>query len=118
MSSKLEDNCSKSPFNKIIKYQGVIDYKTIREIHRKIQENASTIQSELGGGQHGLLRLVMQPDKYQTVTGKEFQHPSRPTKSDPVTANEATDEVPRYIQHHAAQLDQCCQMVNVEDIPK
>ena len=30
-------------------FEGVIDYKTIRGIHRKIQANTSTIQSELGG---------------------------------------------------------------------
>ena len=44
------------------KYEGVVDYKIIREIHRKVQANASTIQSELGRGQNGLLGLAMQPE--------------------------------------------------------
>ena len=61
MTSKPEDIHSKFPLKKITKYEGVVNYKIIREIHHKIQENASTIQSELGWGKHGLLGLAMQP---------------------------------------------------------
>ena len=43
------------------KYEGVIDYKIIHEIYRKNQANASTIQSEMGRGEHVILRLEMQP---------------------------------------------------------
>ena len=60
----------------------------------------------------------MQPATYWTVTGHDFQRPSRPPKADPVTANTAADEVPGCIQHHAAQVDQWCQIVNAEDILK
>ena len=73
MDSKPEDIHSKSPFKKITKCEGAINYKIIRKIHCKIQANASTIQSELGGGQHGLLRMAMQPAKYRTVIRQEFQ---------------------------------------------
>ena len=45
MTSKLEDIRSKFPLKKITKCEGVIDYKIIRKIHRKIQANVSTIQS-------------------------------------------------------------------------
>ena len=67
MTSKPEDIRSKLPFKKIKKCEGVINYKIIREIHRKIQANTSNIRSELGGGQHGLLRLEMQPATYQKM---------------------------------------------------
>ena len=70
MTSKLEDIHSKSPFKKTRKCEGLVDYKIIRKIHRKIQANSSTIKSELVGGQHDLLGLVIQPATYQTVTGK------------------------------------------------
>ena len=70
MTSKPEYICSKFPYKKIKKYEGVIDYQIIRWIHRKIHANVSTIQSELGGGQPGILRMVMQPATQQTVTGK------------------------------------------------
>ena len=72
MTSKREDICRKFPFKKITKCEEVIDYKIIREIHCKIQANASTIQSELVGGQHGLLGMEMQPATYRTIIGKYF----------------------------------------------
>ena len=36
-------------------------YQIIRDIHRKIQSNASTILSELGGGHHYLIGMAMNP---------------------------------------------------------
>ena len=73
MTSKPEDIRSKLPFKKITKYEGVIDYKIIRKIHRKNKANVSTIQSEWGGGKHGILGLAMQPASYQTLIGQYFQ---------------------------------------------
>ena len=105
MTSKPEDICSRFPINKITKCEGVIEYKIIHKIHRKVQANASTIQSELGGGQHGLLRLTMQPATYQTVIGKDFQRPVRPPQAAPVPTNTDAAEITRHIQLHAAQGD-------------
>ena len=101
MTSKPEDIRSKPPFKKITKYEGVIEYKIIREIHRKIQANASNIQLELGGGQHGLIGLAMQPATYRTVIGKYFQSLVRPPQAAPVLINTDEAEIPRYIQLHA-----------------
>ena len=97
MTYKPEDICSKSPFKKITKHEGVIDYKIIRKIHRKIQANVSTIQSELGGGKNGLLGLAMQPATYKTVIGQDFQFPVRPPQASPMTSNAAAAKVTRYI---------------------
>ena len=72
----------------------------------------------MGGGQHGILGLAMQPDTLKTVTGNDFQRPERPAQEYPVPTNTAAAEVPSYIHHHAAQVDQCLQMVNAEYIPK
>ena len=77
MTSKPKYIRSKLPFNKITKFEEVIDYKIIREIHRKIQAKMSTIQSELDGGKHGLLGLEIQPATYQTVTGPSSTSISR-----------------------------------------
>ena len=106
MTSKTEDIRSKFLFKKITKFEGVVDYKIIREIYSKIQANLSTIQSELGGLQHGLLGMVMQPATYRTIIGQYFQCPARPPQAAPVPTNEAAAEVPRFIQHHAAQVYQ------------
>ena len=116
MTSKPEDICSKFPFKKITRCEGVIDYKIICKIHRKIQANASNIQSELRGGKHGLLGLEKQPATYRTVIGKDFQRLVRPPQASPVPINTDADEIPRYIHIHASQVYQWRQMVNTEDI--
>ena len=84
----------------------------------QIQANAPTTQSELGGGQHGILGMAMQTATQRTVIGKYFQRPVRPPQTAPVPNNADTAEIPRYIQLHAAQVDQWRQMVNAEDILK
>ena len=60
----------------------------------------------------------MQPATYRTVIGKDFQRAVRPPQAALVPTNTYAAEIPRYIQLHAAQVDQCRQMVNVEDILK
>ena len=114
MTSKPDDILIKFPFKKITKCEGVIDYKIIHKIHRKIQANASTIQSELIGGQHGILRLSMQPAIYHTLIGGKFQRLFCPPQAAPVLINTDAAEIPRYIQFHAAQVDQWRQMLNPE----
>ena len=60
----------------------------------------------------------MQPDTHRTVIGQYFQGPVRPPQAAPVPTNTDAAEIPRYIQLHAAQVDQWIQMVNAEDILK
>ena len=60
----------------------------------------------------------MQPATYLTVIGQDFQRPVRPQKAAPVPTNTYAAEIPRYIQLHAAQVDQWREMVNSEDILK
>ena len=118
MISKPEDIFRKPPLKKTTKGEGVIDYKVICKIHCKIQATSSTIQLELGGGQHGLLGMAIQPSTYHNVTGQDFQHPVRPRQAAPVPTNTDAAEIPGYIQLHAAQVNQWRQMVNAEDILK
>ena len=54
----------------------------------------------------------------ETVIGKYFQRLVRPPQAAPVPTNTDVSEIPRYIQIHASQVDQLCQMVNAEDILK
>ena len=118
MTSKPEDVCRKFSFNIIKKCEGVIDYKIIREIYHKIQANAPTIQSDLARGYNGLLGLEMQPATYPNLTGHGFQSPDPPPQVVPVPANAAAAEDPGNIQHHATQVDQWRQLVNMDEILK
>ena len=112
MTSKLKDIHIKSPFNKVTKCERVHYYKILRKIHRKIQSNASTIQSKLGGGNNVIIGMEMQTVTNQIVTGHEFERPTRPPQADPVPTNAFAAEVPRFIQQHACHVDQWRQMVN------
>ena len=60
----------------------------------------------------------MQPATYRTVIGQDFQRTVRPPQAAPVSTKTDAAEIPRYIQLHAAQVDQWRQMVNAEDILK
>ena len=60
----------------------------------------------------------MQPATYKTVIGHDFQIPDCLLQAATVPDFAATDEVWRYIQIYAAQVEQWRQMVNAEDIPK
>ena len=47
------------------------------------------IQSELGGGQHGLLGILVQKFTYQTVTGNECVRPTHLPQEARVPPNSA-----------------------------
>ena len=60
----------------------------------------------------------MHPDTSLKVNGHGFERLTRPPQADTVPPNVAAVEVPRCIQHHAVQVDQCPQMVNEEGVLK
>ena len=60
------------PDSIITRVEGEPTFKTIKEVKKCIITNASSIESKLGGGQHGLLGLVISPTRYNTITGHDF----------------------------------------------
>ena len=118
MNSKPEDIYSKSHFKKIKNVRGSLPTKSSAKSIAKFKQSRQPFSQNWEGGQHGLLELAMQPATYHTVIGQYFQCLVLPPHASPVPNNADADEIPRYIQLHAAQVDQWCQMVNVEDILK
>ena len=55
--------------NKII---GVPTYETLHLLHNKIKSNAMAVHSNLGGGQHGYLRLVTSLTTYALLNKTTF----------------------------------------------
>ena len=51
---------------------GVPIYDTLYLLHNKIKSNAMTVHSNLGGGQHGYLGLVVSPTAYALPTKTPF----------------------------------------------
>ena len=66
----------------------------------------------MGGGQHCLLGLAMQPVTYQAITGNYNQRSAHTPLAAAVPVNAASVEVPSYIEHHVVQVDQWRQMLN------
>jgi hypothetical protein len=74
------------PFITIAKQPGLPTYKIIAEVHLKLKANASSIVSELGGGAHGLLGLVLPPATYATLTNGAFNAPVNPGTTPSIVA--------------------------------
>ena len=49
--------------------EGEPTYETIKRAEKLLIENASSMQSTLGEGNHGFLGLILTPEKYFIVTG-------------------------------------------------
>jgi hypothetical protein len=67
------------PFLTIAKQPGLPTYETIAKVHLKLKANAASVVSELGGGAHGLLGLVLPTATYTTLTNVHFNAPTLKT---------------------------------------
>ena len=68
----VEDIIASFPHPNVPKIEGEPTYKAIKEIEKLLISNASSFESELGGGTHGYLGLVIKPARYQIITGNTF----------------------------------------------
>eukprot|EP00957_Ditylum_brightwellii_P158338 12052447-Ditylum_brightwellii.AAC.1 len=53
------------PHPTVLKVSGESTYDSIHRIYKLLQENAASVHSDLGGGAHGHLALVLTPGHYQ-----------------------------------------------------
>eukprot|EP00957_Ditylum_brightwellii_P007538 570051-Ditylum_brightwellii.AAC.1 len=58
---------------------------------QQLYENAATITSSLGGGAHGLIRLVMEPTLYSSLSVTAYNAPSASTRA--ILAGNTTSQV-------------------------
>ena len=54
------------------------DYIQVNRIYEELCENATTVDSTLGGGNHGVLGLIVTPEIYATYSNTPFNMPARP----------------------------------------
>jgi len=104
MADNVDNIIEGFPYSTIDKVSGEPTYHIIKEVERKLIKNASSFPSELGGGQHGYLGVVLTPTKYNLVTGHDFiPHPnpgSIPTFPD----NPTQPQIARISTTHKEQL--------------
>ena len=77
-SSSVESIRSAFEHQTILPYTGEPDYEAIKSVHDKLKANAASIPSTLGGGQHGLLGLIMSDATYLLVSNTAFLHQPNP----------------------------------------
>ena len=65
------------PNNLVTKIDREPTYQTLRLLETELVQNASLLMTELGGGNHGYLGLVLWAEKYILLTGHVFiPHPN------------------------------------------
>ena len=63
------------------KHAGKPDYATIKEIHQLLTANLASVESNLGEGQNGYLRLTLPPKQYYRISGTDFVRPTNPGRT-------------------------------------
>ena len=57
---------------------GAPTHKTLKQLKQELRANASSVESDLGGGDHGYLGLVLDDPEYATISATEFEAPNYP----------------------------------------
>ena len=76
MTSSVEKIVENFPYPTLTPIAGVPDYESLSKLHTQSNSNSSSIQSNLGGGAHGLLALSLEP----AVLNLSLIHISEPTR--------------------------------------
>ena len=64
----------------ITKILGLPKYKTIKRTNDNVSQNAASVHTELGGGNHIFHALTVKPAIFNTISNTLFQAPSNPAK--------------------------------------
>lgn len=83
----------------LTKITGLPTYESLKTIKDELQANASTVQCDLGGGQHGHLGLVLSDVEYAQVSQTPYTRPVHPGANPPAGASNWQSQVLRE-QHH------------------
>ena len=76
--SSIEKMVKSFPYPTITPVAGVPDYESLAELHTQSNCNSSSIQSNLGGGSHGLLALTLEASVLNTLMTTPFVIPLNP----------------------------------------
>ena len=62
----------------LTKIHGEPTFEGVRQLHKEVMANAQTVYSELGGGSHGHLGLVLSPGRYVLISNAEYNRQNHP----------------------------------------
>ena len=103
-STSVEAIIESFPHSTLPKIEGEPDFASIKNIEKLLITNASSCESELGGGQHGMLGLIISPERYQAITGHEFIPHANPGALPTFPANPTQPQITQINATHKEQL--------------
>ena len=65
-------------FPTLTKIHGEPTYFQLKELKNELKSNATSVTSDLGGGGHGHLGLVLSPADYTNVSANAYNRPAHP----------------------------------------
>lgn len=78
MTSSVYSTRSTFEYQTIQPYTGEPDYEAIKSAHDKVKASTVSLTSTLGGGNHGILGLMMLDATYLLVSTHAFVTPTNP----------------------------------------
>ena len=78
MTSETADFLALFEYRTLPKIHGEPDYSQLKNLKDKLRTNALKITSDLGGGAHGHLGLVLLPTEYENASATPYNKPSHP----------------------------------------
>ena len=92
---------------------GTPTHKTLKRLKQELRANASSVESDLGGGDHGYLGLVLDDPEYATISTTAFTATTYPTALDiPTSATQV--EALNLREQHKEQKRAYLECKNVE----
>ena len=86
------------------KIHGEPAYDDIRQLRTVIYQNAASVNSDLGGGLHGHLGMVMDANTYATLTNTPWVDPPEPPATVPLPNNPTGAQIAEAHRAHNQQL--------------
>ena len=65
-------------YDRLTKIHGEPTYDSLLKIKNELKANAQTVECSAGGGQYGMLGLVLTPEEYALLSNVPFERPDHP----------------------------------------
>ena len=83
---------------------GLPTYSTIDTIHTLLKANAASVPSQLRGGKHGILGLLLHPETYKKLTTHDFTAPNNPGTSSNIPDGATGPQINEIVRDHKTKL--------------
>ena len=99
----------------LTKVHGEPIYSSLRILKQELKANASRVTSDLGGGAHGHLGLVLDPTEYANISGTPYVHTAHPGTLT-ILAGTTHHEATRLTVEHAERVRVFRESVELEKV--